>query len=119
MLSACLICLCAAGCDGREPPTPAAIQHEIKAVAEKTVAALDLSIDNIPLEPIKDNGGLFLTKKTPTEENSELFEALSKDQAEASIDFSGKLLTDEEKLANRQYLDSVVGVQINIKGKFE
>ena len=93
--------------------------NETKTVPQEIKPILDLSIDNIPVEHQQNNNELFLKEKEPTEENSALFETLSKDPSEPKIDLSAKLLTDEEKIENRQYLESVEGVQINIEGKFK
>jgi hypothetical protein len=32
---------------------------------------------------------------------------------------SGEVLTDEEKIDSKEYIDSIDGVQINIEGSFE
>ena len=122
-LSACFICLFIAACDKQEPPAAVKKETVMKAAPEKiipgkTVPVLNLSIDNIAIEQPNINA-VFLNDKTATEENSELFKTLNKEQAEANIDISGKLLTDEEKFENKEYLDAVEGVQINVEGRFK
>ena len=123
ILKTCLICLFIAACDTQEQTTPIKKAAEIQTAPEKSAPqiakpTLDLSIDNIAIEH-PSNGAIFLNNKIPTEKNSELFETLNKEQAEANIDISGKIYTDEEKLKDKEYLDSVEGVQINVEGKFE
>ena len=117
-LSACFICLFIAACDTQQPPSPLIQTTEPQTAPEDTRPPLDLSIDNIRIEQPNTNA-VFLNDKTATEENSELFKTLSKDQTEANIDISGKLLTDAEKLENKEYIDAVEGVQINVEGSFK
>ena len=57
--------------------------------------------------------------KEPTETQSDLFAILNKDQKESDVNVSGKLLTNEEKIDNKEYLDSIEGLQINIEGSFQ
>lgn len=134
ILSACFICLFIAACDRQEEtsvtnktteviskPTEVKITPEQateKATQQKTRPALNLSIDNIPLDHQEKNEDLFNKDKEPTETQSELFETLNRGQTESDINVSGKLLTDEEKIDNKEYLDSVEGLQINIEGSF-
>ena len=119
ILSTCFICLFIAACDKQEQTTPVKNNAESKTVPQKTKPILDLSIDNISLNHQENNDDAYLNNKKSTEENSNLFKTLSKDQTKSSIDISGKLFTDDEKLENKEYLDSVEGVQINIEGEFE
>ncbi|MFC1589384.1 hypothetical protein ACFL3P_03835 [Pseudomonadota bacterium] len=118
------ISLLIAACDTQQPPAPVEKNTQTQTVPQKTVPeesrpALDLSIDNIAIEPQQNSDELFLEEKEAAEENSELFETLSNGKAEPKIDVSGKLLTDEEKIDITDPLESVEGVQINIEGKFE
>ncbi|MDH3342178.1 MAG: hypothetical protein OEM07_00485 [Gammaproteobacteria bacterium] len=115
----CSICLFVAGCDKQEPPAPVTKNPEIKIVPQKDNAILDLSIDNIPVEVQPDNEAFFLNERKPTEEKSQLFKKLSQDKVDSKVNISGKLLTDEEKINNKDYLDSVEGMQINIEGEFK
>ncbi len=123
ILSACFICFFIAACDTQEQTTPIEKTTEIKTAPEKTTTrktrpVLNLSIDKIPIEHQSNDDNIFIKDEKPTEKNSALFETLSKDQTEHNINLSSKLLTDENKLANKEYLESVDGVQINIKGNF-
>ena len=118
-LITCLISLLIIACESQQPTTPIKKTTAIKPAPQQPTPALDLSIDNIPVEPQNNNDDIFIKEKTPTKENSDLFKTLSKDQAESSIKFSGKLFTDEEKIENKEYLESVEGVQINIEGEFD
>ncbi len=119
ILKACLICLCITACESQQPPSPVIKTTEPQTAPEKTHLPLDLSIENIAIESLKNNDAAFLNDKMPTEENSKLFETLNKEQTEPNIDISGKIFTDEEKLKDKEYLDSVEGVQINVEGKLE
>ena len=88
------------------------IDHHIKARH-----AIYLSVDNIHIDHHINNNNFLNTGKEPTEKNT-LFETLSKNDIEPRINLSGKLLTDKDRVENKQYLESVNGVQINIKGNF-
>jgi len=123
ILSACFICLFFTACNTQEQTTPVEKTTEIKTAPEKTTTqktspVLNLSIDNVPVEHQSNDDNIFNKDNEPTEKNSALFETLSKDQSEPNINLNGKLLTDENKLANKEYLESVDGVQININGNF-
>lgn len=135
ILSACFICLFITACDGQDKtsvtnkttevinkPTVVKITPEQateKATQQKTRPAINLSIDNILLDHQENDNDVFNKDKEPTETQSELFETLNRDQKERDINLSGKLLTDEEKIDNKEYLDSVEGLQINIEGSFK
>ena len=129
ILSACFICLFITACDTQEYPAPAKIITEIKTAPEKTTKqktatiktrpALNLSIDNIPIDYQSSDDNFLNTDKVTTEKNSNLFETLNKNKNEPNMNLSGKLLTDEDKLENKEYFESVDGVQINIEGKFD
>jgi len=80
--------------------------------------AINLSVNNIHIDHHINNNNFLNKGKEPTEKNNALFEALSKNDIESRIYLSGKLLTDKNKVKNKQYLESVNGVQIIIKGKF-
>lgn len=133
ILSICSICLFVTACNTQEQTAPVKKTTEIKTAPEKiapekiakqittTMKArhvLSLSIDNMHIDH-HINDDIFLnTGKEPTEKNNTLFETLNKHQIEPRISLSGKLLTDKDKVENKEYLDSVDGVQINIKGNF-
>jgi hypothetical protein len=89
------------------------IDHHIKVRH-----AINLSLDNIHIDVHINNNNFLNTGKVPTEKNNALFETLSNNDIEPRINLSGKLLTDKDRVENKQYLDSVNGVQINIKGNF-
>ena len=89
------------------------IDHHIKARP-----AINLSVDNMHIDNHINNNNFVNTGKEPTEKNNALFETLSKNHIESKINLSGKLLTDEDKVENKEYLESVNGVQINIEGNF-
>ena len=129
ILSACFICLFIAACDTQEHPAPVKIITEIKTAPEKTAKqktatiktrpAFNLSIDNIPIDHQRNNDNIFNEDKESKEKTTALFETLSKNQIEPNINLSGKLLTDENKLENKEYFESVDGLQINIEGNFD
>lgn len=89
------------------------IDHHIKVRH-----AINLSLDNIHIDVHINNNNFLNTGKVPTEKNNALFETLSNNDIEPRINLSGKLLTDKDRVENKQYLESVNGVQINIKGNF-
>ena len=89
------------------------IDHHIKARH-----VIYLSVDNIHIDHHINNNNFWNTGKEPTEKNNALFEILSNNDIEPRINLSGKLLTDKGRVENKQYLESVNGVQINIKGNF-
>lgn len=89
------------------------INHHIKARH-----VINLSVDNIHIDHHIKNNNFLNTGKEPIEINNALFETLSKNDIESGINLTGKLLTDKDKVKNKQYLESVNGVQIIIKGNF-
>ena len=134
ILSVCFVSLFFAACDGQEktsvinktteiiskvPEVKTAPEQVIeKPIQLKPRPALNLSVDDISID--QDNRDyVFNLDKESAETNSQLFETLSRDQAESSYNLSGKILTDEEKIDNKEYLDSIEGLQINIEGNFQ
>ena len=79
---------------------------------------MNLSIDNMPVQHQVNDDNFLNTDKKSTENNNLLFTKLSKNQIEPGINLSGNLITDKDKVANKDYLDSVEGMQINIEGSF-
>ena len=138
ILSACFICLFFAACDRQEKTsvinkttdvvskTTEVISKttEVKTAPEKamqkiTRPPLNLSIDDISIDHQGNDDDVLNIDKEPNETLSDTFSTLSRNQAEPDISFSGKIFTDEEKLENKEYLDSIDGVQINIEGSFQ
>jgi len=135
VLSVCFICLFIVACDGQEQTDAINKKTEVirktievktapeqttdKPTPQKIKPVLNLSIDNIPLDHQEDDDDVFNIDKEPADTNSELFETLNRDKAESNVNVSGKLLTDEEKIDNEEYLDSIEGLQINIEGSFQ
>lgn len=113
ILKICLLCFFITACD--TPSSPPINNFKSK----DTHPPLDLSIDNIAIESLQDNDATFLNDKIFAEKNSELFKILSKEKPDPNIDISGKIFTNDEKIKNKEYLDSIEGVQITIEGKFE
>jgi len=128
ILSICLICLSVAACNTQEQAVHVQITDKIKTAPEKTATqkpttvkarpAINLSIDDMHIDHHIDDDNFLNTGKEPTKKNNTLFEILGKNQIERKINLSGKLLTDEDKVENKEYLESVDGVQINIEGSF-
>ena len=128
ILSICLICLSVAACNPQEQTAAVNKATEITTVPEKTAEqkpttmktrpAMNLSIDNMPVQHQVNNDNFLNTDKESTENNNILFKKLSKNQIEPGINLSGNLITDKDKVANKEYLDSVEGMQINIEGSF-
>jgi len=79
---------------------------------------MNLSIDNMPVQHQVNDDNFLNTDNESTENNNILFKKLSKNQIEPRINLSGNLITDKDKVANKEYLDSVEGMQINIEGSF-
>jgi len=79
---------------------------------------MNLSIDNMPVEHQVNDDNFLNTDKQSTENNNILFKKPSKNQIEPGINLSGNLITDKDKVASKDYLDSVEGMQINIEGSF-
>ena len=79
---------------------------------------MNLSIDNMPVQHQVNDDNFLNTDKESTENNNILFIKLSKNQIEPRINLSGNLITDKDKVASKEYLDSVEGMQINIEGSF-
>jgi hypothetical protein len=119
ILTPIFICLFIAACDTQQPSLPIEKSIETKNSPDISRPPLDLSIENIVIEPQQDNAELFVKKKKSVEENSTLFNTLNKEKTESRINLSGKLLTDEDGFNITDPLESVEGLQINIKGKFE
>ncbi len=124
ILDTCFICFFIAACDTQEPATPVDKKIEVKKVHEKTTTqkkrpALNLSIDNLPIEHQNNEDNSLMNDKQAIEKHSTLFKTLSKNHSESDINLSGKVLTDKSKLDNKEYLDSVDGIQINIEGGFD
>jgi hypothetical protein len=130
--STCLFCLFVAACSRHEDPAQKDAINGIrptpdKTVTEKTVTTntattrqeLDLSLDNISIENEVNHDRVFNTRREATENDNALFNTLSKSHREDDIRLTGNLLTDEDKLDEEEYLDSVDGLQINIKGSFD
>lgn len=103
-------CLSISACDTTEPVTPLPKPPEIKKTAVPK-PVLDLSLDNLSIEQKTDNDNAL------EEKNSALFDKLNQKKTESKISVSGKLLTDESK--DKDYLKSVDGAQIIIKGNFD
>ena len=120
-LSVCFIFQLVGACESRDSVvTVISSAKEIKSIkssgpvkehvkAQKTKPLLDLSLDNITLEP-QDHDDIEMVEK-----NSNLVDVLNRKQEESNISISGKLLIDEDKM----YLDSVNGAQIFIQGDFD
>lgn len=128
ILSICLICLSVAACNPQEQTAGVNKATEITTVPEKTAIqkpttiktrpVMNLSIDNMPVQHQVNDDNFLNTDKKSTENNNLLFTKLSKNQIEPGINLSGNLITDKDKVANKDYLDSVEGMQINIEGSF-
>jgi len=142
ILSTCFICLFLAACDGQEQTEAINKTTEViskpsdivskttevkiapeqateKSIQQKPKPALNLSVDNLSIDHQGKNDDIFNIDKEPTKAHSVTFETLTRDKKEPGINVSGKLLTDEEKIDNKEYLDSVEGLQINIEGNFQ
>lgn len=133
ILSACFICLFMTACNTQGQITAVKKTTEIKTTPDKMTRqetmmtktdtikarqALNLSIDSISVDQQRNDDNTFDEDIALKENNSALFETLSRNKVDDEINVSGKLITDENKLANKEYLDSIDGLQINIEGSF-
>lgn len=127
IFSTCFLCLSMISCDTQQQSIPVkkAVETETSTeksyeqitTATKTRPALKLSIDNISIEQQKTDGNFYVNDEEPAGQTSALFE--NQDRDKHNISFSGKLFTDENKLENKEYRDSIEGLQINIEGNFD
>ena len=133
ILSAGFICLFMTACNTQGQLTAGKETAEVRVTPDKMAKqkivtaktdmikarpALNLSIDNISVDQQRNDDNTFDKDKALKENNSALFETLSRNKVDDDINVSGKLFTDENKLASKEYLDSVDGIQINIEGSF-
>jgi hypothetical protein len=88
-----------------------------KASTLKKRHPMKLSID-LPVDSQVKNKNFLSAGSEPTEGSNSLFRSPQKNNADPGINLSGKVFTDDNKLENKDYLNSVDGVQINIKGSF-
>jgi len=128
ILSVCFICLFSTACEKQKQPEvinkpvinkPSEVKTAPeKVVQKKAVPALNLSIDNTSIELQNNENGIFNRDKEPTQAHSKIFKTLNKEQSESDTSWSGKIFTDQEKIDNKEYRNSIDGVQINIEGNF-
>lgn len=137
ILSICLICLHVTACDNQKTgpaveltaettteikTAPVIATHEAteqtETATEKKRQAVKLSIHDLAIDDPIDNEKSLYTGDEPTGTGSSLFGTPHKNSNEPVINLSGKLFTDDDKLENRDYLNSIEGIQINIKGSF-
>ena len=123
-----LICFSVAACTPQQQAAAVNKTTEITTVNEITAKqiptpiisrpAINLSIDSMPVERQNNDDDFLNTDKYASEKNTTLFKKLNKNQIEPRINLSGNLITDKDKVENKDYLDSVEGMQINIEGSF-
>ena len=132
ILSICLISLYVSACDTQGLNTPVGKATEMKMAPEITAPEkiaetkastlkkrqpMKLSID-LPVDSQVENENFLSAGSEPTEGNNSLFGTPHKNNTDPGINLSGKVFTDDNKLENKDYLNSLDGVQINIKGSF-
>jgi hypothetical protein len=100
-----------------DPETATAQPDRQSSTVEGKKPALDLSLENLADDKV-DNGINLDTDQRFTEEDSPLAATLNKKKPATGVKLGGKLFTDDTKLENKQYLDSLEGVQVNIEGNF-
>ena len=133
IISICLISFYISACNTQAQNTPVAKASEMKISpeitahenVEKTNAStlenrgpIKLSIDRLPFDYQTDNEKFLNSSSEPSEEKNRLFETPQNNNADPDIKLSGKVFTDNDRLENKDYLNSLDGVQINIKGSF-
>lgn len=79
---------------------------------------LDLSIDK-PADDASSDAVNFDTDLRFTIDDSPLAATLNKKKTANGVKLGGKLFTDETRLENRDYLNSLDGVQVNFEGNFD
>lgn len=133
ILSICLISLYISACDTQGLNTPVVnatekklapeiAEHEkiveTKASTLKKRQPMKLSIDDLTVDSQVRNENSLSAGSEPTEVNNSSSVMSHKNNADPRINLSGKVFTDEDRLENKDYLNSLDGVQINIKGSF-
>ena len=128
ILNICLICFSVAACNPQQQTAAVNKTTEITTVPEITAKqestpiisrpAINLSIDSMPVERQNNDDNFLSTDKNASEKNTTLFKKLNKNQMEPRVNLSGNIITDKDKVENKDYLDSVEGMQINIEGSF-
>jgi hypothetical protein len=128
-LSICLLGLSITACDTGSQSTGSDAQTVARLLPEATVSAskkqqdsvarqvLNLTIDS-DLDNQEDGAINFDADERFIDEANPLADQLNHKNANAGVKLSGKLFTDDTKLENREYLDSVNGLQLNIEGSF-
>lgn len=144
ILGTCIICTFLAACEPQDYPaavktTTGIITAPAKTDTQKTDRqkpegqkpakqqkatievrpALKLTIDSLPVESQRNDNNFLNENGALSELNNELYEKLNNKNVHPGVNLSGKLLTNEDKLDSKEYLDSVDGLQINIKGNFD
>jgi len=132
-LSLCLITIFVSACNTQQqdeavekvvskqkvPEVSAAVEtvKEPTAIALKR-PAMKLSIKNMTIDEPAHNEDFLQTSIESGDTDNSLFSSARSKKVEPKINLSGKLFTDEARLENREYLQAVDGVQINIGGEF-
>ena len=87
------------------------------AVVQKR-PAMKLSINNMVIDEPAHNEDFLQPSNDSGDKVNTLFDSTQRNKKEPKINLSGKLFTDEVQLENKEYLQAVDGVQINIGGEF-
>ena len=88
-----------------------------QALPETHMPALKLTIDDITSDqdaPFADLDFDSLTASETDEPGSQM----NSKKDEQRVKLSGKVFTDQTRIENKEYLQSVDGLQLNIEGKF-
>ena len=88
-------------------------------VPKQAKPVLNLSIDSIMNKDKKNSDALSINNNIHVEKNSALFNTLNKKHAESKLNLSGEFLTDKNADDETNYIKSVDGIQIDIKGNFK
>jgi len=75
---------------------------------------------NLSIEGLTDNEADIEnhTDRHFTDSTEEQAQKLTRKKTDDGVKLSGKLFTDQGMIDNKQYLDSVDGIQVNIEGNF-
>jgi len=91
---------------------------EVSAVQAQSKPPLNLSINDVTFDNQKNNDAMLFNDNDGTENNSALFDELSKKNPDRRLKVRGELLTDKSVGETDDIIKSVNGIQINVQGKF-
>ena len=77
---------------------------------------------NLSIQGLTDNGtgveDIIGADRHLTDNTKQQAQKLTSKKTDDGVKLSGKIFTDQAMIENKQYLDSVDGIQVNIEGNF-